>query len=260
MYRLLVADDEYEIRNGLCKFFPWNEIGFEVVGQAENGKLALDFLKDHAVDVILCDIMMPVMTGLDLAKALNENKSKTRVIFFSGYKDFDYAQKALEYGVNSYILKSTNYNELIRVFSKVKRDLDEDNNAPSLPHVSTTLTQGEMNFNEKVIFMIKQYVNENYKDVTLEDLTKLVHMNPDYISRFFKQKTDQNFSDYLIEVRMKKAAELLEDIRYKTYEISDMVGYSNSFNFTRSFKSYFGMSPREYRNKKPMGKNENQDV
>ncbi len=252
MYRLLVADDEYEIRNGLCRFFPWNEIGFEVVGQAENGKLALDFLKDHSADVILCDIMMPVMTGLDLAKSLHDSKSKVKVIFFSGYKDFDYAQKALEYGVNSYILKSTNYNELIRVFTKVKSDLDDEHNTHSPIGTSNPQAQNEMNFNEKIIFIIKKYVNEHYKDVTLEDLTKQVHMNPDYISRFFKQKTDQNFSDYLIEVRMKKAAELLDDIRYKTYEISDMVGYSNSFNFTRMFKSYYGMSPREYRNKKPV--------
>ncbi len=107
-----------------------------------------------------------------------------------------------------------------------------------------------MNFNEKIISVIKNYVESNFREVTLEDLTNQVHMNPDYISKFFKQKTGQNFSDYLIEVRMKKAAELLDDIRYKTYEISDMVGYSNSFNFTRTFKNYYGMSPREYRNKK----------
>ena len=260
MYKLLIADDEYEIRNGLCKFFPWNEIGYEVVGQAENGKLALEFLQKHAADVILCDIMMPVMTGLDLAKSLYELKSKIKVIFFSGHKDFNYAQKALEYGVNSYILKSANYNELIRVFTKVKSDLDEEYNVNSSINASNSQAQNEMNFNEKIIYIIKKYVNEHFKDVTLEDLTKQVHMNPDYISRFFKQKTNQNFSDYLIEVRMKKAAELLDDIRYKTYEISDMVGYSNSFNFTRTFKSYYGMSPREYRNNKPNEKGINQEV
>jgi len=103
-----------------------------------------------------------------------------------------------------------------------------------------------LNFDEKIIYTIKKYVKEHYRDVTLEDLTKLVHMNPDYISKFFKQKTNQNFSDYLIEVRMKNAARLLDDVRYKIYEISDMVGYSNSFNFTRTFRNYFGMTPSEY--------------
>jgi len=64
---------------------------------------------------------------------------------------------------------------------------------------------------------------------------------------FFKQKTNQNFSDYVMEVRMKNAARLLNDVRYRIYEISDMVGYSNSFNFTRTFKNYFGLTPSEYR-------------
>lgn len=250
MYKLLIADDEYEIRNGLCKFFPWTEIGFEVVGQAENGKKALEIIQTSDVDVLLCDIMMPVMSGLELANLLSESKQKVRVIFFSGYKDFNYAQKAMEYGVKSYILKSTNYNELIRVFSKIKSELDEENKANISKSEQAMRDDTGINFNEKIISIIKSYVEKNYDSVTLEDLTKQVHMNPDYISKFFKQKTGQNFSDYLIEVRMKKAAELLDDIKYKTYEISDMVGYSNSFNFTRTFKSYFGMSPREYRNRK----------
>lgn len=260
MYKLLVADDEYEIRNGLCRFFPWKEIGFEVAGQAENGKQALEFLQKNTADVILCDIIMPVMTGLEVAKALQDSKSTVKVIFLSGYKDFEYAQKALEYGVNSYILKSTDYNELIRVFSKVKSDLDEANKTSPQATALNAKTESEMNFNEKIITIIKKYVEEHFRDVTLEDLTKQVHMNPDYISKFFKQKTGQNFSDYLIEVRMKKAARLLDEVQYKTYEISDMVGYSNSFNFTRTFKSYFGMSPREYRNKKGPIKSASQDV
>ena len=244
MYKLLIADDEYEIRYGLCKFFPWDAIGFRVVGEAENGKEALEFIKRENVDAILCDIMMPVMTGLELARILHESKSKVKIVFFSGYQDYKYAQQAIEYGVYSYILKSTNYNELIRVFSNVKRDLDEENRSVS------AYQEKNLNFDEKIIYTIKKYVNEHYRDVTLEDLTKVVHMNPDYISKFFKQKTNQNFSDYVMEVRMKNAARLLIDVRYWIYEISDMVGYSNSFNFTRTFKNYFGMTPSEYRKNK----------
>ncbi|MFB9276334.1 response regulator transcription factor [Cohnella cellulosilytica] len=250
MYKLLVVDDEFEIRNGLCRFFPWNAIGFDVVGQAENGKSALEFAKTNPLDVILCDIAMPVMTGLELARELNTLKCMSRIIFLSGYKDFEYAQKALEYGAKNYILKSTNYDELIRVFSKIKSELDEEQAANATNKKKRQPVRTEMNFNEKIISTIKSYVETHYREVTLEDLTNQVHMNPDYISKFFKQKTGQNFSEYLLEIRMKKAAELLDDIQYKTYEISDMVGYSNSFNFTRTFKSYYGMNPREYRNRK----------
>lgn len=253
MYKLLITEDEYEIRNGLCNFFPWKAIGFEVVGLAENGKQAFEFVQSHNVDVILCDIIMPIMSGLELVTSLREWKYATKVIFFSAHKDFDYAQKAMEYGVKSYILKSTNYNELIRVFSKIKSELDEENIEEKIQ------SESNMNFNEKIISSIKKYVEEHYRDVTLEDLTKQINMNPDYISKFFKKNTGVNFSDYLTEVRMMKASEFLDNVQFKTYEISDLVGYSNSFNFTRAFRNYFGMSPRDYRSRKGTDRNNSRE-
>ncbi len=245
MYKILIVDDEFEIRNGLANFFPWNAIGFDVSGQAENGRQALELLKRQPVDVVLTDILMPQMNGLDLAAALARQYPKVRVVFLSAHRDFEFAQKALEMGVKSYIMKSTNYNELIRSFSKLKVEMDE-----SMPERRPVL-ESSLNFNEKIIAIIRRQVEENYRTVTLEDLTEKVHMNPDYISRFFKKNTGENFSDYLMRVRMEKAAALLEDIRYKVYEVSDMVGYANSFNFTRAFKSHFQVSPREYRSRKP---------
>lgn len=253
MYKLLVVEDEYEIRTGLCKYFPWNEIGFEVIGQAENGKQALDFIQKNSVDVLLCDIKMPVMTGIDLAEELFKQKSKIKVIFLSAYRDFEFAQKALSFGVKNYVVKSTKYNELISVFRKISEELDEENffkiEEMKKAHKDD---EGAHCYNDRVITMIKNYVKEHYKDVELEDISAFVHLNPYYISKFFKQKTRQNFSDYLLSVKMEKALELLKDIRYKIYEVSMMVGYSNVKNFTRTFKSYYGRSPSEFRSNEDM--------
>ncbi|MGG1513861.1 response regulator [Paenibacillus oryzisoli] len=241
MYKLLIADDDYEIRNGLCKYFPWDVVGFHVVGSVENGKEALEFIKRHDVDVILCDIKMPIMSGIDLASELSSLNSKVNIIFFSAYKDFLFAQKALETGVRRYILKSTNYQELIQAFTHIKEELDQQQHSAA--------KQGQ-DMSGKIISTIKAYVATHYRDATLEDLAKLVHMNPDYLSKFFKKNAGVLFSEYLTQVRMEHAANYLNDIQYKTYEISDMVGYSNSFNFTRAFKNYFGMTPRDFRNQK----------
>ena len=244
MYKLLIVDDDYEIRNGLCKYFPWSSIGFEVVGVAENGKEAYEIIKNKQdIDVILCDIRMPIMSGIDLATELSINYSQINVVFFTAYKEFDYAQKALETGVKRYILKSTNYNELIRAFTTIKQEMDQK--AGIFP-VRTEQEIGS-NFNEKIIQRIKDHVEKEYKNITLDDLAKLVHMNPDYLSKYFKKHTGTRFSEYLIQIRMGKAALFLDQIHYKTYEISEMVGYSNSFNFTRAFKNYYGMTPRDYR-------------
>jgi two-component system response regulator YesN len=241
MYKLLIADDDYEIRNGLCKFFPWPTIGFHVVGNVENGKDALAYIRKHEVDVILCDIRMPIMSGIDLAVELNDSHSSVQVILFSAYQDFAYAQRAMEAGVRGYILKSTNYDELIRTFTTIKNELDGQSN--------TALKSGQ-DVPGKIIATIKEYVDSHYKDVTLDELARLVHMNPDYLSKFFKKNAGMLFSEYLTQVRMKMAAEYLGDIAFKTYEISEMVGYSNSFNFTRAFKNYYGMTPRDFRNQK----------
>ncbi len=248
MYKLLIVDDEYEIHNGISKFFPWDSIGFTVVSHLDNGKKAYEYIQKNPVHIVLTDVNMPVMNGLELASLLCENYPDIYIVFFSGYSDFSFAQKALEYNVKSYILKSHKYNEMIRVFTKLKAELDKK----YLSARQQDFQDNAINFNDKVLAKIKDYINDNFATVTLEDLTDIVHMNPNYISKFFKQKTGQNFYDYLIEIRMKKAVKLLDDINYKTYEVSSLVGYRNSENFSRMFKQYYGITPRDYRNGKAL--------
>jgi two-component system, response regulator YesN len=252
MYKLLIADDEYEIRNGLSNYFPWNDIGFEVVHQASNGVEVLQYLKVHSVDAILCDIRMPVMSGIDLAKELYTQKSPVKIIFLSGYKEFDYAQKAINYGVKNYILKPTKYDELLSIFTKIKEELDREMQSASsfnTGNIEPSIIEKENVKpldSDRIIVRIKAYVRENYKDASLEGASQMVHMNPHYISKYFKEKTGENFSDFVVGVKMSKAADLLNQSNHKVYEISELIGYSNSKNFTRSFRKYFGKSPSEF--------------
>jgi YesN/AraC family two-component response regulator len=160
----------------------------------------------------------------------------------SGHKDFEYVRQALLYGAKDYILKPTQYEQLREVFSKLKTELD----AEMISSGHEVETKGNT-FSQKVVEIIKNYVEEHYKDVRLDELAQLVQMNPFYLSKFFKEKTGQNFSDYLIQIKMEKAAQFLQDIRYKTYEVSYMVGYSEPKSFTRTFKRFYGISPREFR-------------
>lgn len=252
MYKLLVVDDENESRNLLCRYFPWGDLGFEIIDQLENGKLALQYILNNPVDVILCDIKMPFLDGIELAKEIFNRKLKIKVIFLSAYKDFEYARNALVYGVSYYIVKPSRYNEIFEVFSSLKKTLDSEcsSNKDKVFDIKVNDFKDLSSYDSKIISFIKNYVKKHYKDAKLEDIAEAVHMNSNYLSQFFKQKTGECFSSYLIKVKMNRAAELLNDIRYKTYEISEMVGYSNTKNFTRTFKSYYGKSPKEYRNQK----------
>lgn len=247
MYNLLIVDDEVETREALSSYFPWDEVGFDIIGQVSNGQEALQFIDgDERVDVVLTDIKMPVMSGIELAENLYNSKRNIKIVFLSGYRDFDYAQKALHYKVTNYVLKPAKYHVLMDVFIKVKEDIETENTVnEGPPKLEIDRLKGDESL---IINKIKTYVNENYSEASLEEVAKQVHMNANYLSFFFKQKTGQNFSDYLLKVKMEMAVHLLQNVSYKTYEISEMIGYSNAKNFTRTFKGYYGKTPSEYRN------------
>jgi YesN/AraC family two-component response regulator len=241
MYRLLIVDDEKETRTGLRNYFPWQEIGFEIVGEAENGADALTFIEIERVDVVLSDIKMPVMDGLELAHEIYRKRLPVKIVFLSGHKEFEYAQKALLYGVKNYIVKPTKYGELVETFKKLNEELNNET-VKEAAETSSAATE------HKVIAAVRQYVEKHLSTASLEGAAEHVYMTPQYLSKFFKDKTGQNFSDLLLDKRMCKAKELLEDFQYKIYQVSELVGYANSKNFTRAFGKYYGKSPREVRN------------
>lgn len=240
MYKLILADDEYELRNGLGTYFPWEEIGFELAASLENGQQVIEYLESHSADVLLCDIRMPVMDGLEVAQYIYRKKLPIYMIMFSGYRDFEYAKKAMQYGARDYIVKSAKFNELVSVFRNLREQLDMENSKKKLAGASK-------GYYQQIIETIQEQVEREFATVTLEQVAAAVHMNSNYVSKLFYCKTGQLFSEYLLSVKMKKAAEYLSDIRYRTYEVSELVGYSNTKNFSRAFKSFYGITPKEYR-------------
>lgn len=241
MYKLLIVDDESEIRNGLSQYFPWNEVGFEVAAVAEDAQHALLALRNSKFDAMLCDIRMPGMLGIDLAHIVHTQYPHVQIILLSGYKEFEYAQRAIAYGVRRYLIKPTNYSDLLETFQALQVELD------NLKQQSAKKEQTKPINDHYIVRSIKQFVFKHYANITLDNVAKHVHMNPHYVSKLFKQKTGINFSDFVIEVKMRKAIELLQMPEYKTYEISEKVGYSNPRNFTRAFKSFYGHGPKSYR-------------
>ena len=99
MYQLVIVEDDYQIRNGLSRFFPWQQLGFQMAGSFENGKDALEFLRQNRIDVVLTDIRMPVMDGLTLAETLKREDICVTIVVISAYRDFDYARRAVNLGI-----------------------------------------------------------------------------------------------------------------------------------------------------------------
>ena len=112
MYTVIVADDEQEIRRSLIRKVDWGSVGFQVIGEAENGAEALELTEKLEPDLLLTDIRMPFISGIELARQVREIRPATQIAFLSGFDDFSYAQQAIQYNIISYLLKPISSSEL----------------------------------------------------------------------------------------------------------------------------------------------------
>lgn len=126
LYSIMLVDDEEEVRKSIIKQIDWESAGFKVVGDAENGEDALEKIEMLEPDVVLTDIRMPFMDGLALAEKIRQRYPSMKVVIFSGYDDFEYAQKAIKLNVTEYILKPVNVEELTSILKRIKSSLDEE--------------------------------------------------------------------------------------------------------------------------------------
>ena len=243
MLNLVIVEDESNIRECLIHIFPWDSLGIQVTASFSNGQDAFHYLSVEHADILLTDIRLPNISGLDLIRMLRENKNPIEIVILTGYKHFDYAQQAIRYQVHDFLLKPIKYEELTTTMLHIKEMLEKSSDA-----IPQSIQNNDDSYHKKIISMAKDYVQKNLNEASLENTALHVHLSPGYFSKLFHKITLVTFSDYLIQCKMERAAELLQNIDFKMYEISLMVGYDNPKNFTRAFKQYFNVTPREYRN------------
>lgn len=239
MYRLLVADDEKKLLSGLCDYYPWQELGFQIVYKASDGQKALDYIVKNSVDVVLTDISMPIMGGIELARILCREYPHIKIVFLSGYAEFKYAQQAIQYGVQNYILKPVKPSEIKETFTEIRQKLDKEKG----------IQKEEAGYYENILKTVESYVRYNIRTANLEDAAQTVNLSAGYLSALYKKETGKNLSDYICKVRMEQAKEALQRPDHKIYDISEQLGYENPKNFSRAFKKYWGVSPQDFRMK-----------
>jgi len=253
MYRVIVADDEEHVRSGLAEVIDWASIGFDIVARLADGREVIDYLQACEVDVILTDIKMTFVSGLEVAKYIHREKRRERVVLLSGYQEFKLAQEAIQYQVVHYLLKPTDVGELMAVFQSIKRDLDAGGSGGGAESGGRTETPGppeEYTVESLHIRVAKEYMENHYaSDLSLVTVAESVGLSTVYVSKLFKQATGETFTDCLTRIRIDNAKRLLRDPRYKIYEISEQVGYQNLKHFYKLFKRIAGVTPSEYRNR-----------
>ena len=249
--RILLVDDERVALNALQRRVDWIKYGFSDIYTAQDVDGARDVLNENHIDLVMCDIEMPGESGLNLAAEIRDKYAETDCIMVTCHADFDYLKSSMKSKVMDYILKPIDYEELDEILIKY---LCEKENKQSRDRLSAVVKRTEIaldeseNIEKDPIETAKQYIEEHIGDkIYVEDLAKLAFMNEQYFMRVFKKKTGMSVTEYITDVRMKLAAELLRDTNKSISFIGSAIGSSDDAYFSRSFKKYSGMSPSEYR-------------
>ena len=175
MYKILLVDDEILVRDAIRENIDWKGMDCELVGDCENGQQAAEFVKEHEVDIVLTDICMPYMDGMELSHFLHDNYPDIIIVIFSGFGEFEYAKKAIQYNVSEYMLKPVTAMELTKVIEKMKEKVDAQKKEKNKMQVLMRDSQGyKKNANMIRSKTIEALVNCS-RDVneSLEELKKM---------------------------------------------------------------------------------------
>lgn len=245
LYKVIVVEDEALIRHNITKKIHELNTGFEVIGEAMDGKSALALIEATRPHLVITDIQMPIMNGLELAKNIYYKYPQILIVIISGFSEFNYARKAIEYQVKDYLLKPINSEELLEVMTKIKLQLDA--NLDSLTDIVNS--KNDSISPENLIQAVELYIRSNYtKDLTVEAIAKSLNFSPDYLSRVYKKYTGQTPLKYLIHLRINTAKQILDsNDKIEIKNVGEMVGYPDQYYFSRIFKTHTGYYPSEYR-------------
>lgn len=252
MLKVLVVDDEMFVRKGIVMEVDWASLDCVVVAEAANGLEGIEAVHKYDPDLIICDIRMPKMNGIEMLRELRREGSQVQVIFLTAYSEFDYARDALKLLAADYLLKPFEDGELEATVLQVKERLEkeqmkkaaaEEERMPKL-----VLKTGDKS---KYIMEAVAYIAEHYKDtdISVKTIAESLGISEGHLSHLFKKETDYTVMAYLTRYRMQAAMKLLSNCRYKVYEVAELVGYRDVAYFSNNFKKIVGVSPSEYQDR-----------
>ncbi len=249
---ILIVDDEPRTREGVRKTLEAWSSGSCRIETVSSGVEALEWLQNNEANLLVTDIRMPEIGGLDLIEKLEQLKHPPVVIVISGHPEFDYAQRALKYGVIEYLLKPLDKMKLVQAVELALKREEQIHRIERMeklvdPKLMETM-EHENVYNAQVREAI-HYLDEHlHEPVSMRDLADHLHMNASYFSVLFKEQTGLTFSEYLTKQRIQRAKVLLTTTALPIAEIAEKVGYQTARYFVKVFRELEKVSPGQYRN------------
>lgn len=251
MNTILVVDDEPRTREGVRKVLESWSAGKCRVVTAASGVEALAWLKENEADLMITDIRMPELGGLDLIERVMALPHPPTVIVISGHPEFDYARRAMQYGVMEYLLKPIDKIKLIQAVESALKRKDELHRIERMEKLVDRklleTVQHDNAYSAPVQEAIQYLESRIHEQVTLRDMADHLHLNASYFSVLFKEQTGLTFTEYMTRRRVQRAKELLTSTRATVAEIAELVGYQTDKYFVKVFRQIEGVSPGHYR-------------
>lgn len=181
MYSIMIVEDEYLVRQGIASLVNYEQFGMQVIAQAENGREAWQKFQENPADVLLTDINMPQMNGLELAKLVRDQVPTCHIVFLTGYDDFDYARTAIKLGADDYLLKPFSKDDVEEMLAKVQTKLDKERKKAQIQNL---VDQGQRSELEEAI-----HARLADSELSLKSLAFQLGFSPSYLSVLIKKRT-----------------------------------------------------------------------
>ncbi len=271
---ILLVDDEVVAINILAKTIDWKSIGIDQVFSAYNAFEARKIIDQNPIDLIICDIEMPLENGLHLLEWVRKQRPHILNIILTGYPDFNYAQSAISLGVYKFLLKPVVFSDLTEVVreavAKIEKDTVKEKYRQYGEYLVNRIDSEEL-IEEKMnnmvtrlrepdtkntregtaVNIVKNYLEQHYNEsISRKDIESLVHLNEDYLNRIYKKETGYSLLEYIQYFRITMARRMLIDSNISIGEIAARIGYDSPAYFSKVFKKSTGLTPLEYRNDK----------
>lgn len=264
MYKVVIIDDEPIIAEGLSRSISWEKWNCEVAGTALNGEEGMELINRVNPDILFSDICMPGIDGLTMIAGIKSQHPNMEITILTGFRDFDYAQKAIRLGVTRFLLKPSKMDELEEAVEKMTANLKANHILPEEPalkaafkedmHESQSRPDGEENLVDSpagsfIVNNALHYMEENYMNkLKLADVAEQCFVSQWHLSKLLNRYKEQSFSDILNNIRIEKAKEMLKNPTLRIGDVAEEVGFMDMAHFSRVFKKQVGVSANEYRN------------
>ncbi len=261
MIGVVIVEDESYIRKGMVMTTPWEEFGCKVIGEAGDGQEGYELIRKLNPDIVITDVNMPVMDGIEMLRKL-DGESSAACIIVSGYNDFSYAQQAIKLGVRDYLLKPIDDDDFYRTLKRVILHIEKEHIIAKEKERNLLIQEGkellaneegfDAHYDSRQVYVLKavEWIEAHYSEnIGISDAALNLEISESYLSRLFKSYMGYTFVEYLTDYRIKMAIQLLKDHHIKIYEVSERVGYNDPKYFGILFKKKVGVTPMTFKNR-----------